>query len=104
MNLKHLLTVGLGCAFLLSVEAATNSTASAAAEPTRPCFQCNATGKMKCSVPGCKNGEADCPGPCLKLSKGSWVHLQVDGHDPNELWQKFYKAGGEHYTAWNQNH
>lgn len=81
----------------------TNVPTAASPEKTKPCFQCKGTGKSKCTVPSCKNGQSDCPGPCLKLSKGSWVHMHVEGHPPEDLWQKFPSADG-HYQAWNQNH
>src|SRR3954469_21288641 len=104
MNLKNVLAIGLGLAGLISIRAATNSASPVRPEPTKPCFQCSGSGKTRCPVATCKNGEADCPGPCLKLSKGSWIHLDVAGHGPTELWQKFYKADGRNYAAWNQNH
>lgn len=68
---------------------------------TRPCVVCGGTGELKCRW--CRDGRVDCPGPCLKLSRGVWERLNVAGHDPNELWQKFYnKHGG--YRAWSQGH
>jgi hypothetical protein len=70
-------------------------------EKTKSCFNCNGTGEVQC--PNGKDGLMDCPGPCLKLSKGVWVHLEVAGHPPTDLWQKFYTADGG-YQAWNQNH
>lgn len=75
---------------------------AATAEATKPCFNCNGAGKTKCRVPSCKNGQMDCPGPCMKLSRGSWVHKNVAGHDPSELWQEFRGQRGT--MAWNQNH
>ena len=69
------------------------------------CFQCSGQGKVACTAPGCKDGKVDCPGPCLKLSKGNWIHMTVAGHDPSELWMKFPNAGGKGgYQAWNQHH
>ena len=60
---------------------------------------------MPCHVPGCNKGQADCPGPCLKLTRGAWIHLNVAGHDPAELWQKFpNQSGGGAYQAWTKNH
>lgn len=68
---------------------------------TKPCVTCNRTGSISCRW--CKEGQVDCPGPCLKLSRGVWQHMDVAGHDPKELWQKFYnKHGG--YMAWSQGH
>ena len=81
---------------------------SANAEPAGPpagekiCFACKGKGTVKCMAPGCVNGVVDCPGPCLKLDRGTWVHMEVAGHPPTDLWQKFAKPGG--YTAYNQNH
>ncbi|MGO9587691.1 MAG: hypothetical protein ACLP2Y_16015 [Limisphaerales bacterium] len=69
------------------------------------CFECKGQGTVPCRVPGCTNGEVDCPGPCLKLSKGVWVHMNVAGHDPKELWQIFPNRNGQGgYQAWNQDH
>jgi uncharacterized protein YlaI len=76
---------------------------SAPIEKTKPCFQCNGTGKMKCPAPTCQKGEVDCPGSCLQLTKGTWVHMEVAGHPPTDVWQKFNKSGGG-WTAYNQNH
>ena len=93
---------------LLASVAATDSTNSAPgtaapAEKTKVCFQCKGAGKIKCTVPSCKNGQADCPGPCLKLSKGVWIHMHVDGHPPEDVWQKFEGTGGK-WSAWSQAH
>ncbi len=74
---------------------------SPAAEKSKPCFTCNGTGKVTC--PNGKDGEADCPGPCLKLNKGVWVHMDVQGHPPTDIWQKF-KTANRTWAAWNQNH
>jgi hypothetical protein len=52
---------------------------------------------------------AECPGPCLKLTKGTWIKRDVPGHtDPTERWQakqignkKWFfssKHVGEYYT------
>src|SRR6516164_1179980 len=71
------------------------------AEKTKTCFQCNGTGEIKC--PDCRDGFVDCPGKCLKLTEGSWIHMQVTGHPPTDIWQKFPKPGGG-WTAYNQNH
>ena len=69
----------------------------------RICVACGGAGTVPCRAGGCSGGKLDCPGPCLKLSRGEWVHLNVTGHDPNELWQKFPIANGK-YVAWNQGH
>ena len=73
-----------------------------ASEPTKPCFNCGGTGNIKCRA--CNNGQMECPGNCLKLSKGTWQHLDVAGHDKSELWQKFYASDGRKWGAWNQHH
>src|SRR4051812_34730797 len=67
------------------------------------CFQCKGTGTLHCAAQGCDHGKLDCPGPCLKAYQGKWEHLEVAGHAPDELWQKFYGSDGK-YTAWNQKH
>lgn len=77
--------------------------ASSATEKTKTCFQCNGTGTGKCPVAACKNGKAPCPAPCLKPTVGVWEHMNVAGHSPNDVWQKFRMPGGG-YQAWNQNH
>jgi hypothetical protein len=69
------------------------------------CFACNGEGTVACLVPGCKDGWVDCPGPCLKLSRGTWIHMDVPGHGPNELWQKFPDLDGRGgYYAFSQHH
>lgn len=93
---------------------ATGSAAAAATTPTQPagpgpgekaCFRCNGQGLVACSAPGCKEGQTDCPGPCLRLNRGTWVHMNVAGHDPSEWWQKFPSTGGKGgFMAWNQHH
>ena len=93
-----LLMVFPGFAFAES----TNRIANVSPETTKPCFRCNGLGKTKCPVTSCKNGQMDCPGPCLKLSRGSWIHKNVPGHDPKELWQEF--KGKDETRYWNQNH
>ena len=88
---------------LLLTGVSCSKSADATTERTKVCFQCNGTGTMKCPAPGCQNGQVDCPGSCLKLSRGKWIHMDVTGHPPTDLWQKFSNADGT-YTAWNQNH
>lgn len=87
------------------------ASASAAAEEAGPgpgekvCFACKGEGTVACLVPGCVDGHVDCPGPCLKLTRGVWVHMDVAGHPPSDIWQKFPDQpdlGG--YHAWNQDH
>ena len=68
------------------------------------CFACKGEGTVPCLAPGCKDGQVDCPGPCLKLSR-AWIHMDVAGHDPSELWAKFPNQSGlGGYQAWNQHH
>ena len=93
------------------VNAPTNSAPPASEVMASPgpdekvCFECKGQGTVPCRVPGCVNGQVDCPGPCLKLSKGAWIHMTVAGHDPSELWQKFPNENGQGgYQAWNQYH
>jgi hypothetical protein len=89
----------------------TNSTPAPAPEAVagpgpgeKVCFGCKGDGIVPCLVPGCVNGQADCPGPCLKLSR-AWIHMDVAGHDPSELWAKFPDQIGQGgYQAWNQHH
>ena len=45
----------------------------------------------------------DCPGPCLKLSRGTWEHMHVDGHPDTDVWQRFHQVNGTS-EFWNQNH
>jgi hypothetical protein len=69
------------------------------------CFQCGGQGTVVCRGPGCAGGKAECPNPCLKLTRGSWIRMNVAGHSPNELWQKFPNTSGKGgYQAWNQAH
>jgi hypothetical protein len=104
MNMKRVLPVLLCAPLFCCIRSAAAETGlPSQTEKTKPCFQCNGTGKMKCPVPSCKGGQADCPGHCLKLSQGTWIHMDVDGHPPTDLWQRFPKAGGG-WQAWNQNH
>jgi hypothetical protein len=96
-----------------STDSAKQSSASGSKPPVvagpgpneKVCFQCNGVGTVVCPAPGCKEGKVDCPGACLKLTRGTWIHMTVDGHGPNELWQKFPNSSGlGGYQAWNQNH
>jgi hypothetical protein len=72
-------------------------------EGVKICFACNGTGTIKCVAPGCVNGMVDCPGPCLKLDRGVWIHMDVPGHPPTDVWQKFNEPDGS-YAAYSQNH
>ena len=89
--------------FNARAETLTNAAPEAAKEKTKTCFQCLGKGMAKCQAPSCQNGQVDCPGPCLKLSKGKWIHMRVDGHPDTDIWQDFRGPDGTG-TAWNQNH
>lgn len=67
------------------------------------CFQCDGSAKSVCVAPGCKDGWADCSGPCLRLSRGTWEHMHVDGHPDTDVWQRFHQVDGTS-QFWNQNH
>src|SRR5208282_1821491 len=67
------------------------------------CFACKGEGTVACPVPGCVDGQVGCPGPCLKLSRGVWRHMDVAGHPPCDWWITFTKADGG-TMSWNQNH
>jgi hypothetical protein len=81
----------LGCA----------TTIWAADEPMKECPQCHGAGSSACRA-GCDHGSRLCPGKCLKPSVGKWEHMQVEGHPPTDLWQKF--EGARSGRAWNQTH
>ncbi len=70
------------------------------------CFRCDGTGFIKCPNPECHDGTIECPGPCLRLTKGEWVHMDVAGHPPTDVWQVFrYRTATESGTkAWSQAH
>jgi hypothetical protein len=69
----------------------------------KACFQCAGTGLVACRAAGCKNGQGNCPGGCLSLSRGVWTHMNVAGHGPNELWISFKKGSGGS-MSWSQGH
>lgn len=91
-NRMNLLGTIVG-AFLLALTAVradettreSSSPGTATAEKTKTCFACNGTAISKCTAASCANGQADCPGPCLKLSKGVWIRRNTG--DPDVLWQ-----------------
>lgn len=72
----------------------------ASGHPLVKCPRCQGTGKMPCPNSTCKDGQIDCPGNCISLTKGKWVHL--DGHPANELFQEFHYKGKSKY--WSQAH
>src|SRR5436305_1691774 len=83
----------------------TVETAAGEATPDKDhqrCFACDERGVMACKA-GCAAGQVECPGPCLKLTRGKWEHLEVAGHPPTDLWQKFPDGQGG-WTAWTQGH
>lgn len=83
----------------------TNSAPVAGPGPNeKVCFACDGTGMVKCPVPGCINGQADCPGPCLKLSKGIWRHTDIDGKPSDVLWQVFNSSDGRETFAVSEHH
>lgn len=86
-----------------SSPATTNDPAGAAPVATQPCFQCQGSGTAKCPAPNCRNGQRNCPAPCLKLSVGVWEKRDVPGHtDPNERWQKV--QFGKKTAYWSSGH
>jgi len=86
------------------VLAAVDSQVSAAATKEQTCFNCAGAGIVPCRAPGCAAGKVECPGPCMKLTRGNWVRMNMAGHNPNELWMKFPNPDGRSFEAWNQNH
>ncbi|HEX4645261.1 MAG TPA: hypothetical protein VH598_06595 [Verrucomicrobiae bacterium] len=84
-----------------AAESTNTAAVSSGVEKTKPCFNCQATGTIKC--PTCKGtGQMDCPGPCIKLTKGTWIHMEVAGHPATDIWQGF--PSDHPITYWNQNH
>jgi hypothetical protein len=60
-------------------------------EGKKECATCKGTGTGgKCTNAKCVNGKVDCPGPCLKLSVGTWK--DKDGHK----WREFPTRNGSH--------
>lgn len=106
------LLVGCGKPAGESSTASAAAPPSVAAEPASPpagpkadekiCFACKGTGSIKCMA-GCVDGKVDCPGNCLRLNRGVWVHMDVPGHPATDLWQKFTQPDGS-YTAYTQGH
>ena len=104
------LVIGLACASLAMVMAGCDRTglnqsnrAQTPPKGMKVCFQCGGSDKTVCLTPGCKDGWVDCPGPCLKLSRGTWEHMHVDGHPDTDVWQRFHQVDGTS-MSWNQNH
>lgn len=86
--------------------AAKDANAAAPASQLVKCARCGGTGLVKCPNPTCKEGTVECNGPCLRLTKGEWVKMEVAGHPPTDVWQVFrYKTNSRSgYQAWNQAH
>src|SRR5437773_1702595 len=74
----------VGCSPTAS-DAPKSSTADAPA-PAAPdkdhqsCFACGGKGSITCRASGCSGGQVECPGACLKLTRGTWEHMDVAGH------------------------
>jgi hypothetical protein len=71
-----------------------------ATETKKDCQTCKGSGAgAKCTNAKCKEGKVDCPGPCLKLSVGSWVLKKEDG----KKWRTLTaRSGGrviQHYVS-----
>src|SRR5882724_4138475 len=95
----------VGCSRTGSDGANSSTADAAAATPDKDhqrCFACEGKGIVACKA-GCVAGQAECPGSCLRLSRGKWEHLEVAGHPPTDLWQKF-PDGPDGWTAWTQGH
>jgi hypothetical protein len=88
---------------VVRVEARAN-TSPEATVAMKTCSRCNGAGKTACGLRDCKDGLGECPGECLKKTKGVWEHLKVAGHGDDELWQKIYAKDGRHWSAINQSH
>lgn len=98
---KHMRFIASIC-FVFLIGVASGFAQDKAPESTKACFACAGTGETRCKVVGCRDGEVDCPAPCLKISRGNWIHKNVPGHDPKELWQEF--RGRTSRKAWSQGH
>lgn len=90
--------------FLLVAFSAVALLSHVSAEEMKDCFACKGKGTETCRA--CTSGKKNCPAPCLKLNAGKWEHMEVAGHGPDELWQKFsYVKDGKRFTqAWTQAH
>jgi hypothetical protein len=73
------------------------------AEKSMPCPECKSTGEADCPIQKCDKGLQVCPKPCLKLSEGTWIKMDIKGKAPTDVWRKFeYGNGG--WQAFNQEH
>ena len=71
----------------------------ATGKPLIACPTCKGSGRVKCAVRGCVNGKVECNGPCLRLTKGTWIKDAKLGHGPDELWMPIREKGGMRYFA-----
>jgi hypothetical protein len=85
-------------------QAAPAETPVAAEEPVKTCFECNGAKTVRCKASGCIQGQADCPGPCLKLSTPGWQALTIPGSKPGELYMKYPHDDRSGFKAWSQKH
>lgn len=69
----------------------------------RACPACHGQRWLSCGAPACDHGRVPCDGACLKRSSPGWVHMNVRGHSPDELWMRFYNDDGS-WIAWTQAH
>lgn len=72
---------------------------AATGKPLIDCTTCQGTGLIKCSHTRCKAGKTECDGPCMRLTKGTWVKNASLGKGPDELWQVFPQKGGPQYYS-----
>lgn len=64
----------------------------------KPCETCKGTGGIgPCPTKGCVEGKIDCPGPCLKLSRGVWK-------DKDGLKVQTFQLGGGKYMWISEHH
>jgi hypothetical protein len=61
-------------------------------DSSKDCKTCKGAQQIACNHPKCDHGKIPCPGPCLKLSEGSWTM-----HDGKRI-RTFRNPGGG--TAW----
>lgn len=46
---------------------------------SKDCKTCKGAGVVACTDPKCDNGKIPCPGPCLKLTEGTWTKPDATG-------------------------
>jgi hypothetical protein len=69
----------------------------------RVCPTCQGQRWLSCGAPACTHGRVPCDGSCLKRDAPGWVHMNVSGHSPDELWMRF-DNDDRTWTAWTQAH